>query len=159
MGPAVEGFSLLATLQRHPDKRARPFLQTGTVLIAPPGSGWKWDAEEAQPVPDPWIPPLWYLPTDALADATQAVKGAFPPPQSPDAALLCSLQVGGAWVRLQKVGRQGPYFLLPQGHALLHAEGMGTVESGAIVPVTACRWITAAAPSAMRPPPACRHLL
>ena len=36
-----------------------------------------------------------------------------------------------------------------QGQALIHAEGMGTVEWGAIVPGTACRWITAAAPQPM----------
>ena len=38
VAPAAEGFSLAATLQRHPDKRARHFLQTGTVLAAPPDS-------------------------------------------------------------------------------------------------------------------------
>ena len=46
-----------------------------------------------------------------------------------------------------------------QGQALLHAEGMGTVEWGAIVPGTACSWITAAAPQPMRSPPACHRLL
>ena len=38
VAPAAEGFSLAATLQRHPDKRARHFLQTGTVPAAPPDS-------------------------------------------------------------------------------------------------------------------------
>ena len=51
------------------------------------------------------------------------------------------------------------YFPLVQGQALLHAEGIGTVEWGAIVPGTACRWITAAAPQPMRSPPACHRLL
>ena len=43
--------------------------------------------------------------------------------------------------------------------ALLHAEGMGTVEWGGIVPGTACRWITAAAPQPMQSPSACHRLL
>ena len=98
MAPAAEEFSLAATLQRHPDKRARPFLQTRTVPASPPDSGWPWDAGEAQPQPDPWILPLRYLPTEALAHATQAVKGALPPPQPPGLALLRSLQTGAAWV-------------------------------------------------------------
>ena len=83
VAPAAEGFILAASLQRHPDKGARPFLQTGTVPAAPPDSGWRWDAGEAQPLPDPWILPLWYLPTDGLAHATQAVKGAFPAAPTP----------------------------------------------------------------------------
>ena len=91
MAPAVEGLSLVSTLQRHPEEMARPFLQIGMVPAVPPGSGWKSDAEEPQPLPDPWVPPLWYLPTGTLADTTQAVKGTFPPPQPPN-ALLCSLQ-------------------------------------------------------------------
>ena len=94
--PAAEGFSLAATLQRPPDKRARHFLQTGTAAVSPPESGWRWDAGETQPLPDPWILPLWYLPMDALAHATQAVEGAFSPPQPPSVALLCSLQAGAA---------------------------------------------------------------
>ena len=92
VAPAVEGLSLAATLQRHPEE-ARRFLQTGTVPAATPGSEWKWDAEEAQPLPDPWVPPLWYLPTGTLAHAILAVQGACPPPQSPN-ALLRSLQAG-----------------------------------------------------------------
>ena len=36
---------------------------------------------------------------------------------------------------------------------------MRTVEWGAIVPGTACRWITVAAPQPMRLPPACHRLL
>ena len=158
--PAAEGFSLAAILQLHPDKRARPFQQTGTVQAAPSDSGWRWDAGEAQPLPDPWIIPLWYLPTDALAHATQAVKGAFPPPQPPGVALLRSLQAGAAWVRWREEnGRTGPYFPLVQGQALLHAEDMGTVEWGAILPDAAFGWITAAALQPMRPPPACHCLL
>ena len=42
VAPAAEGLSLAATLQRHPDKRARHFLQTGTVPAAcqtPSGDG------------------------------------------------------------------------------------------------------------------------
>ena len=38
VAPAAEGLSLAATLQRRPDKRARHFLQTGTVPAAPPDS-------------------------------------------------------------------------------------------------------------------------
>ena len=36
VAPAAEGLSLAATLQRHPDKKARHFLQTGTVPATPP---------------------------------------------------------------------------------------------------------------------------
>ena len=42
VAPAAEGLSLAATLQRHPDKRARHFLQTGTVPAAPPDSVGLW---------------------------------------------------------------------------------------------------------------------
>ena len=55
--------------------------------------------------------------------------------------------------------RLSPYFPLVQGQALLHAEGMGTMEWGAIVPDTACRWITVAALQCMRSPPAGHRLL
>ena len=103
--------------------------------------------------------PLWYLPMDALAHATQSVKGAFPPPEPPGAALLRSLQAGAAWTGWRENGRPGPNFPLTQGQALLHAEDMGTVESGAMLPDTACRWITAAAPQPLRLPPACHRLL
>ena len=97
--PAAEGFSLAATLQRHPDRRACHFLQTGAVPRAPPDSEWRWDAGGAQPLPDPWILPLWYLPTGNLAHAAQPVKGAFPQPQPPGVALLRSLQAGAALIR------------------------------------------------------------
>ena len=83
VAPAAEGLSLAATLQRHPDKQARHFLQTGTVPATPPDSEWRWDAGVAQPLPGPWTLPLWYLPMDTLAHATQAVKGAFPQPLLP----------------------------------------------------------------------------
>ena len=157
---AADGFSLAATLQRHPDKRARHFLQTGTVPAAPPDSEWQWDAGGAQPLPGPWVLALWYLPVGTLAHATKAVKGAFPQPLLPGVALLRSLQAGAAWVRWREEGgRPSPYFPLVQGQALLHAEGMGTVKWGAIVPSTACRWIPAAAPQPMRLPPACHRLL
>ena len=150
MAPAAEGLSLAATLQRHPDKKARHFLQTGTVPATPPDSEWRWDAGVAQPLPGPWTLPLWYLPMGTLADATKAVKGAFPQSLLPGVALLRSLQAGAAWVRWKEgKGRSSPYFPLVQGQALIHAEGMGTVEWGAIVPSTACRWITAAAPQPM----------
>ena len=160
MAPAAEGLSLAATLQRHPDKRARHFLQTGTVLAAPPDSERRWDAGEAQLLPGPWVLPLWYLPMGILAHATQAVKGAFPQPVLPGVALLRSLQAGAAWVRWREEGgRPSTYFPLVQGQALLHAEDMGTAEWGVIVPCMACRWITAAGPQPMRSPPACQRLL
>ena len=41
VAPAAEGFSLTATLQRHPDKRARHFLPTSTIPAAPPDSEWR----------------------------------------------------------------------------------------------------------------------
>ena len=160
VAPAAEGLSLAATLQRHPDKQARHFLQTGTVPATPPDSEWRWDAGVAQPLPGPWTLPLWYLPMGTLAHAAQAVKGAFPQPLLPGVALLRSLQAGAAWVRWKEgKGRSSPYFPMVQGQALIHAEGMGTVEWGAIVPRTACRWIAAAAPQPMRSLPACHRLL
>ena len=107
----------------------------------------------AQPLPDPWIIPLRYLPTGTLAHAAQAVKGAFAQPQPPGVALLRSLQEGVAWIRWREEdGRPSPYFPLVQGQALLHAEGMGTVECRAIIPDRACRWNTVAAPQRMRSP-------
>ena len=131
VAPAAEGLSLAATLQRHPDKKARYFLQTGTVPATPPDSEWRWDAGEAQPLPGPWTLLLWYLPMGTLAHATQGVKGAFPQPLLSSVALLHSLQAGAAWVRRKEgKGRSSPYFPLVQGQALLHAEGMGTVEWG-----------------------------
>ena len=75
-------------------------------------------------------------------------------------ALLRSLQAGLARKRWREEdGRQSTYFPLVQGQALLHAEGMGTVELVAIIPNTACRWLTVAAPQPMRLPPACHRLL
>ena len=94
VAPAAEGLSLAATLQRHPDKRARHFLQTGTVPAAPPDSEWRWDAGEAQPLPGPWVLPLWYLPMGTLAHATQAVKGAFPQPLLRGVALPAACRRG-----------------------------------------------------------------
>ena len=95
-----------------------------------------------------------------LAHATEAVKGAFLQTLLPGVVLLRSLQAGAAWVRWREEGgRPSPYFPLVQGQALLHAEGMGTVGWGAILPGTACRWITAAAPQPMRSRPACHRLL
>ena len=160
MAPAAEGFSLAATLQRHPDKEARHFLQTGTVPAAPPDFEWRWDAGGAQPLPDPWVLPLWYSLMETLAHARQAVNGAFPQPRLPGVTLLRSLQAGAAWVQWREAdGRPSPYFPHVQGQALLHAEGMGTVKWGVILPDTACRWITVAAPQPMLSPPACHRLL
>ena len=111
---AAEGLSLAATLQRHPDQRARHFLQTGTVPAAPPDSEWRWDAGEAQPLQGPWVPPLWYLPMGTLAHATQAVKGAFLQLLLPSVALLRSLQAGGGLGTVEGRGR-APEPLLPPG--------------------------------------------
>ena len=133
-----------------------PLPVEGKFPATPPDSEWRWDAGEVQPLPGPWVLPLWYLPMGTLAHATQAVKGAFPQPLLLGMALLRSLQAGAAWLRWKEGGgRSSPYFPLVQGQALLHAEGMETVEWGAIVPGTACRWITAAAPQPMRSPPGC----
>ena len=75
-------------------------------------------------------------------------------------ALLRRLQAGAAWVRWREGdGRLSLYFPLVQGQALLHAEGMGTLEWGAIVPDTVCRSIIVAAPQPMRSPLACHRLL
>ena len=160
MVPAAEGFSVPQNPPATPQQNwACPFLQTGMVPPALPDRGWNWDPEEAQPLPERWIPPLWYLPTDALAHASHPVKGAFPPPQPPGAALFRSLQAGAAWVWWQENGRPGPYCPLVHGQALLHAQDMGTLEWGAIVPDTACKWITAAALQPMRSPRVCHRLL
>ena len=122
VAPAAEGLSLAATLQRHPDRRARRFLQTGTVPAAPPDSEWRWDAVGEQPLPDPWLLPLWYSPMGTLAHAAQAVKGTFPQPLLPGVTVLRSLQAGAAWVRWREAdGRTSQYFPLVQGQALLHA--------------------------------------
>ena len=108
----------------------------------------------------PLVLPLWYLPMGNLAHAAQAVKGAFPQPLLPGVALLRSLQAGAAWVRWREEDRRpSPHFPLVQGQALPHAEGMGAVDWGAIVPDTACRWITVAAPQPMRSPPSCHRFL
>ena len=85
---------------------ACPFLQTGMVPAPLLRSGWKWDVEEVQPLPDPWIPPPWYLPTGTLVHATEAVKGTFQPPQPLD-DLLCSLQMGAAMVLWGQNGHPG----------------------------------------------------
>ena len=82
-----------------------------------------------QLLPDPWVLPPWCSPMGTLAYAAQAVKGAFPQPLLPGVTLLRSLQAGAAWGRWREAdGRPSPYFPLVQGQALLHAEGMGTVE-------------------------------
>ena len=160
VGSAAERFSVAATLRRHLEKRACHFLQTGTVPAAPPDPESQWDAGGAQLLPDPWVLPLWYPPMGTLAHAAQAVKGAFPQPLIPGVTLLRSLQAGAAWVRwMEADGRPSRYFPGVQGQALHHAEGMGTVYGGAIVPDAACRWITVTAPQPMRSPPACHHLL
>ena len=75
VAPATEGLSLAALLQRHPDKRAHHFLQTGTVPAAPPDSEWRWDAGEAQPLPGPWVRPLWGLPMGTLAHPLKPSRG------------------------------------------------------------------------------------
>ena len=110
VAPAAEGFSLAATLQRHPDKRARHLLQRGMVLAAPPDSEWPLDAGGAQPLPDSWVLPLWYLPMGTLAHAARAVKGDFPQLLPPGVALLRSLQAGAAWARWSEAGSD------PRGH-------------------------------------------
>ena len=105
VAPAAEGLSLAATLQRHPDKKARHLLQTGTVPATQPDSEWRWEAGVAQLLPGPWTLPLWYLPMGTLAHATQAVKGAFLQPLLPGVSLLRSHPGGG---RLGTVeGRKG----------------------------------------------------
>ena len=87
-------------------------------------------------------------------------QGGFPAAAPSGVALLRSLQAGAAWVRWrERGGHSSPCFPLVQDQALLHAEGMGTVEWGAIVPGMACRWITAAAAQPMRSPPACHRLV
>ena len=75
-------------------------------------------------------------------------------------ALLRSLQAASAWKRWREEdGRPSTYFPLVQGQALLHSEGMGTVEFVAIIPNMACRWLSVPAPQPMRLPPGCHRLL
>ena len=160
VAPAAEGLSLAATSSGTPTRghatscrRARSRLPRQTLS----GDGTQGRRNRCRA---PCVLPLWYLPMGTLANATQAVKGAFPQPLLPGKALLRSLQAGAAVVRWREGGgRPSPYFPLVQGQALLHAEGMGTVDWGAIVPGTACRWITAAALQPMRSPPTCHRLL
>ena len=42
---------------------------------------------------------------------------------------------------------------------ILHTEGVGTEKCTAIMPNTACRWVTVTAPHPLQAPPACHHLL
>ena len=112
------------TIQVYTPPRARPFSTWAVLAVM-----WHLAPEDAPTLP------LWYLPMGTLAHATQAVKGAFPQPLLPGVALLRSLQAGAAWVRWKEgKGRSSPYFPMVQGQALIHAEGMGTVEWGASCP-------------------------
>ena len=135
---------------------ARRFLQTGTVL-APEAESNRY-AKEVQRLPAPWVPPLFYLLAGSQAHATQAIKGAFLPPQLPW-TLVRNLQAGAAWVGWEENGRPGPYFAVVQGQAILDTEGMGAVECGAIVPNTACRRVTATSLHPLRTPPACHCVM
>ena len=114
VAPAAEVFSLAATLQRHPDKRARHFLQTGTVPAAPPDSEWRWDAGRAQPLPGPWVLPLWYLPVGTLAHATQAVKGGFPA-ETPPRRGPAPQPTGGGGLGTVEASRRAPEPVFPPG--------------------------------------------
>ena len=109
-------------------------------------------------MPGFWVRPLWYLAADSQAYATQSIKGAFPPPQLPS-SLLHSLQARAARVRWKENLRPGPYFSMVHGQAILHTEGMGAVDWGAMVPETACLWATASALQPVRAPPTCHRLL
>ena len=155
VAPAAQGLSLAATLQRHPDKRACHFLQTGLVPAAPPDSEWRWDTGEAQSLPGPWVLPLWYLPMGTLAHATRAVKGAFPQPLLLGVALLPSLQAGAAWVRWREGGgHRAPISPWSRARRYSTPRAWGPWNGG-----RSCRWITAAAPQPMRSPPAYHRLL
>ena len=61
VAPAAEGFSLAASLGRHPDKSARHFLQTRTVPAPPPDSEWRWDAGGGATAAGPLDPPAVVL--------------------------------------------------------------------------------------------------
>ena len=78
VAPGVEELSLEVTLQRHPNKMARPFLQTGTVSAALPGTVTKWDSEESQPVPDPWVSPSLKLCQGHPGPCHSGPQGNFP---------------------------------------------------------------------------------
>ena len=158
VAPAAEGFSLAATLQRQPDRRACHFLQTGTAPAAPPDSGWQWDAREAQPLPDLWILPLWYLPTDALAHTTQAVKGTFPPPPIPRGGPPPQPTGEGGQRTVARRGRT-PEPVLPPGAGSGAASPQGHEDRGMVGDRARHGWITAAAPQPMLSPRACHRLL
>ena len=119
----------MATLQRHPDKRVHHFLQTGTVPAAPPDSGWRWDAGEAQPLPDLWILPCGICPRAPWPMPPKPSKGLSnrhnPPAWPCSAACRRGRPVYGGGRRMGARARFSP---LVQGQALLHAEDMGTVE-------------------------------
>ena len=78
VAPAAEGFSFAATLQRHPDKRVRHFLQTGTVPAAPPDSELRWSAGEAQPLPSPLGPPIVVFACGHSGPCHPGRQGGFP---------------------------------------------------------------------------------
>ena len=143
MAPAGEGLSLGATLQRHPDKMACPFLQTG--VFPPPPLDCNLEEKGAEPLLDSWVPQPWYLPAGAQAQGTQAAKGTYPSPQ-PTNTLLRSLQAGAPWFRWKGNGRPSPYFPTVQEQGIVHTERMGAVEWQAIVLDKACRWLTVTAP-------------
>ena len=131
---------------------AHPFLQTGTVLAA--AAEWKCGTNEAQGLLDSWVHLLWHLPAGTQAHTTKA----FPPPLW-HSTLPRSLQAGVTLIRWRENGRPAPFVPLVQGQAILHTEGIRAAKWGAIVPDTAGRSVTAAAPHHVQAPPACRSLL
>ena len=124
VAPAAEEFSLAATLQRHPDKRAHHFLQTGTVLAAPPDSEWRWDAGGAQLLPNPWVPPAVVL-THGYPGPCRPSRRGDTPAAAPTRRDPAPQPAGGSRLGTVEGERRAPEPVFPPGQALLHAEGVG----------------------------------
>ena len=133
VAPAAQGLSLVATLQRHPRPEGTPLPADGhgpgRPARLPVAMGRRGGATAAGPLG----PPVVVFARGHPGPRHSSRQGGFPAAAPPRRVRW---REGG--------GRSSPYFPLVRGQALLHAEGMGTVEWGAIVPGTACRWITAA---------------
>ena len=97
VAPMAEGLSLAATLQRHPDKRARHFLQTGRVPAAPPDSEWRGRRGGATAAGPLGLPVVVFA-HGHPGQRHSSRQGGFPQPLLPGVALLRSLQAGAAWV-------------------------------------------------------------
>ena len=114
VAPAAEGFSLAATLQRHPDKRARHFLQTGTVLAAPPNSEWRWDAGGGTAAARPLDPPAVVLAHGHPGPWCPSHQGGLPTGTTPRRGPVPQSAGGGGLDTVAR-GGQAPEPVFPPG--------------------------------------------